>query len=270
MQHRQISLTPRLNLAITEAGMERNGPHVVMIHGWCGHREDWNPTLERMQNHHPIMSIDLPGHGDSIGQTPPGWSVREMATVLVETLKAWQSGPLILVGHSMGGAIALEAARELKQVRSVILIDTFVLPYGDIDEAAARDIEQPFFENFSASVAGLVDKFMASVAPPRRREEVLRYMSGNNPFLMLPLWSDLLRWSPDDAFDQLGIPLHAINGDLIPSAAYSRCADYVTEWHMPGAGHFPHIEMPEPFHALLEQVLNSIGDRKNLRHTPFG
>ncbi|MDX1587862.1 MAG: alpha/beta hydrolase [Oleiphilaceae bacterium] len=261
MQYRQIALTPRLSLSITEAGLENSGPTVVLIHGWCGHRLDWNPTLARLQNRYPMMSIDLPGHGDSTEQLPPGWSVRDLATVLVEALKAWDKEAgrsLVLVGHSMGGAVALEAARELKQVRSVILVDTFILPYGDISEEEARKIEQPFFEDFPKALDTMVETFMAPIAPPMHKREIKQHMCGSNPFLMLPLWSDLLRWSPDDAFDHLGIPIHAINGDMIPSAAYSRCADHVTEWRMPRAGHFPHIEMPQPFHELLEQVIKSI------------
>lgn len=258
MQYRHITVKPRLKLAITEAGMTGEGTPVVLLHGWTGQRHDWNHSLGRLQNNHPIMSIDLPGHGDSADQTPPAWTIKSLAEVLVEALNRWHQGPVILAGHSMGGAVALEAARAMSQVRGVILIDTFILPYGDIDEEQACSIEKPFYEDFRKALWEMVDAFMAPMAPSMQKAAMQRHMCANNPFLMLSLWSDLLRWSPDDAFDELGIPIHAINGDMIPTAAYSRCADYVTEWHMPGAGHFPHVEMPQQFHQLLDKVLVDI------------
>ncbi|TVP54342.1 MAG: alpha/beta hydrolase [Halomonadaceae bacterium] len=258
MQYRHLRLSPQLNLAITEAGKDAKGIPVVLLHGWTGRRHDWNPSLLRLQQAHPLMSIDLPGHGDSADQPPPAWTLHSLANTLVAALKIWHQGPVILVGHSMGGAVALEAARALPQVQGIVLIDTFILPYGDIHEAGAKTIEQPFYENFPKALSEMVDAFMAPMAPSMQKAAMQRNMCSSNPFLMLPLWSDLLRWSPDDAFDELGIPIHAINGDMIPSAAYSRCADYVTEWRMPGAGHFPHVEMPEAFQDLLAKVVATI------------
>jgi pimeloyl-ACP methyl ester carboxylesterase len=51
------------------------------------------------------------------------------------------------------------------------------------------------------------------------------------------------------------MPIHAINGALIPDSARERCAPFVTETIIPGAGHFLQMEDPSNFNLVLETVL---------------
>ena len=76
---------------------------------------------------------------------------------------------------------------------------------------------------------------------------------------MLPLWSDLLRWSPEAAFSDIQCPIHAINGDLVGDVARARCAPRVTEWLQPGTWHFPQMEQPDIFAHTLAKVLMACG-----------
>ncbi|WP_211215676.1 alpha/beta fold hydrolase [Geopsychrobacter electrodiphilus] len=78
------------------------------------------------------------------------------------------------------------------------------------------------------------------------------------PSWALPLWRDLLAWSPNAAFEELNIPIYAINGALIPESARDRCAGFVTETLMPGAGHFLQMENPTAFNQALERILDRL------------
>ena len=62
--------------------------------------------------------------------------------------------------------------------------------------------------------------------------------------------------TPSAAFAELGIPIYAINGALIPESARLRCADFVTETVLPGAGHFLQMENPPAFNQTLEPILS--------------
>jgi len=159
-----------------------------------------------------------------------------------------------LVGHSMGGAVVLEAAR-LKPVKAVVLVDTFVIPYGDLDEDTARQIETPFQENFASGIANLVANNAGPDLSGQARQSLESDMAAARQEAILPLWSDLLRWSPEAAFSDIQCPIHAINGDLVGDAARARCAPHVTEWLQPGTWHFPQMEQPGIFAHTLAKVL---------------
>ncbi len=243
-------------LRATETG---NGqPLVVLLHGWSCRRSDWDETLAELGGAHHLLAVDLPGHGESADSELPEWTVSALARVLAEAMRQRDPGRLVLVGHSMGGAVALEAARLLDGLDSVILVDTFVIPYGDLAEEQALEIEAPFHEDFAAAVDALVEHNTASVLSDEKKAWIKQRMAEGDVERLLPLWHDLLRWSPDRAFAELnerGLPVHAVNGDLVPEVARQRCRAHVREWPLDGAGHFPQFEMPERFHAMLAKVL---------------
>lgn len=97
-------------------------PPLVLIHGAGGSRLHWAPTTRRLSGR-SVYAIDLPGHGRSPGDGPE--SIEEY----VEGLSSWlhQTGlhRPVLVGHSMGGAIALSAALELPEtLAGLVLVGT--------------------------------------------------------------------------------------------------------------------------------------------------
>ena len=71
----------------------------------------------------------------------------------------------------------------------------------------------------------------------------------------MPVWRDLLTWPPRPAFEELRVSIHAVNGALIPDSARARCAPFVRETVIPGAGHFLQMEDPAGFNRVLDGVL---------------
>lgn len=237
-------------LPVTEAG---NGTQpVVLVHGWTCNRKHWQPLLDSAPDGTRLLAVDLPGHGDARDVTLPAWTVTAQARALVAALDGIDNP--VLVGHSMGGAVVLEAAR-LKPVKAVLLVDTFVIPYGDLDEDTARQIETPFQENFASGIANLVANNAGPDLSGQARQSLESDMAAARQEAILPLWSDLLRWSPEAAFSDIQCPIHAINGDLVGDAARARCAPHVTEWLQPGTWHFPQMEQPGIFAHTLAKVL---------------
>jgi pimeloyl-ACP methyl ester carboxylesterase len=88
------------------------GSPVVLLHGIGHSRHAWDPIVELLAQHREVVTVDLPGHGDSPlprGDGPLG--VEELTDLIEQFLvDAGIDGPLV-VGNSLGGAIALELAR---------------------------------------------------------------------------------------------------------------------------------------------------------------
>lgn len=237
---------------------------VVFVHGWSCQASDWLETLAALEGRHPALVPDLPGHGASRSVPWQSWSVEALGELVSALAEQQGVRRLRLVGHSMGGAVALEAARHWTKRRGpeslagVVLVDTFALPYGDMDADTIAATETPFHEDFPAAMQQLVGATTAVDLPEQTRAWITDRMASADPEKMLPLWADLLRWSPDAAFAAIESPIVALNGENIPEPAQQRCAPHVRARVLPGAGHFPQFEVPSAFAEALSEELESL------------
>jgi len=231
-------------------------PLLLFIHGWTCRRDYWQPQLAFFEEHHKVAAPDLPGHGNSKAGDRQHWSVATFGLDIAAVARALAPERLILIGHSMGGAVALEAARRLgDMVAAVVLVDTFVIDYGGLSAETIQAIAAPFEADFSSAIAGLVEQTSTAATPALLKERLVCEMSAADPAWALPVWRDLLAWDPGPAFEELRVPIHAVNGALIPDSARERCAPFVRETVIPGAGHFLQMEDPAGFNRVLDGVL---------------
>jgi len=94
---------------------------IVLIHGFGSDLNSWRPMLGGGTLDNPILAIDLPGHGASSHIIPD--DLHAIAELVEQTVAAYHSGPIVLVAHSFGGAVATEvAARSHLDIRALILI----------------------------------------------------------------------------------------------------------------------------------------------------
>ncbi|MFH7325777.1 alpha/beta fold hydrolase [Desulfurivibrio sp. C05AmB] len=231
-------------------------PLLFFIHGWTCRRAYWAPQLAHFAGRYALAAPDLPGHGDSSPGTRSAWGLAGLARDVEGCVQALGAARVILIGHSMGGAVALEAARLLGPVAAaVVLVDTFVIDYGGLPPETREAIAAPFAADFGLAVSTLVEQTSTAATPAALKQRLSREMAAADPAWALPLWRDLLAWDPAPAFAELQVPLHAINGALIPESARRRCAPFVEETVIPGAGHFLQMEDPSGFNRTLAEVL---------------
>lgn len=241
-------------LAVTRCGS--GDVLLVAVHGWTCRRSHWAAQLSLLAGFGEVLAVDLPGHGGSATSPPVTPSVVGLAGTLAGLVKEHAGGrPVVLIGHSMGGAVTLEAARLLENVRSVVLVDTFVIPYGDLPEESARGIEQAFAADFVGAMQNLVDTNLHEIVPLAARAQLHHDMASADTTWALPLWSDLLRWQPDAALSHSRGRIVAINGGMIPDVARQRCQPFVTEHVLAEAKHFPQMEFTDAFNRQLQAVM---------------
>lgn len=128
------------NVLLLQAGME-NRQTVVLVHGLGQNGlRDWLPVMPELTRRYHVLSLDLPGFGHSA--RPRGkYSPTRYAQVIDWLVRRYAHGRPILVGHSMGGAIALRyAAKYPEQLDKLVLVD------------AAGILERTAFIKHSASL----------------------------------------------------------------------------------------------------------------------
>ncbi|MDP7621317.1 MAG: alpha/beta hydrolase [SAR324 cluster bacterium] len=91
------------------AGAQKNVEAMIFIHGSGGDGSVWEYQFSELSTQHPVIIPDLPGHGNSEG--PLLSTAKEYARWLAGAVDSLKLSSFILVGHSMGGAIAQEYAR---------------------------------------------------------------------------------------------------------------------------------------------------------------
>ena len=102
---------------------QTEGPAIVCLHGRCGRAETWSDLIQRYGDDFRIIAPDQRGHGLS-GRPRSTYSDMELAEDVVELMNHLGIGSAIIVGHSMGGAVAAHvAAVHPQRVAAVAILD---------------------------------------------------------------------------------------------------------------------------------------------------
>ncbi len=106
---RFLSIPGGVRLHVRDAG-RRDGPVLVLLHGFAASSADWEPWIERLGHRARLIAVDLPGHG--LTAAPPGYeaTVPGLVAVVAALLAALRTGPAVVVGSSMGGHVAWRLA----------------------------------------------------------------------------------------------------------------------------------------------------------------
>ncbi|MEI8047412.1 MAG: alpha/beta hydrolase [Bacteroidota bacterium] len=98
-----------------------NGHALVLLHGFLESKAIWDDFTETLQKEFTVVAIDLPGHGES-GLVAENHGMPLMAEAVKEVLKAENISEAVIVGHSMGGYVALQFAKDhTKMLKGMVL-----------------------------------------------------------------------------------------------------------------------------------------------------
>ena len=168
---------------------------------------------------------------------------------------------VILIGHSMGGPIVLEAARLMpERVIGVIGVDTL----QDADFKYEPGQAEAFVEPFTSDFTGACNRFVAGMfhegVDATLVEKVRLDMCGGDPEIGTTLMGQYSDYNLGAALAAVTIPVKCVNAGMWPTnieanRTYNETFDAVI---MDGPGHFLMMEVPEEFNAILEAVVAEI------------
>lgn len=217
------------------------GPPVVLLHGLGGSGRWWGRNVPSLAERFRVYVVDLAGFGESRGRVPTGLAGAE-ATVLA-TLDRLELGRVALVGHSMGGRIAVELAADApERVARLVLVDAALFAVE-----GGRHRRLP--------VRGLATSWR-STAPdiwPLLAADALRA----DPRSFWRAAFDLLTTDAEAKLARVEAPTLLVWGardGLVPTAVGERARSLLPAAELvvlPGAGHSPMWEQAAAFNRLL-------------------
>ncbi|MEU9344033.1 alpha/beta hydrolase [Streptomyces sp. NPDC048278] len=249
-----------------------SGDPVVLLHaGYVDHRFWYRQIPALVAAGYRVIAPDVRGHGFSAHASEPFRWADDLAALL----RHLDAGPAVLVGLSMGGVIATDTVLEHPElVRAVV---TCGAATGDFRYADPwhTELRAEYARTLGAGdIEGWLDAFVKVVAgehrtpdavdpeiPRRLRELALHTISQHTPDEPDRLVRVTDSWP---RLPEIGVPVLAINGGLEPAdllAATDRLAREVPNGRaeiVEGVGHYPNLEKPEEFNALLLGFLRGL------------
>lgn len=152
-----------------------SGPTLVLLHGFAADKTIWLPLAGQLTAHFHVVIPDLPGWGESSRDPGASYGVQAQAQRLQAFLAALNLQRVVLVGHSMGGAIAgVYAAEHPEGVAALALLDAYGLKsrVNDFDRTvmAGRD---PFaYDDRAGFERAMKLAFLQAPRIPGRVEDV--------------------------------------------------------------------------------------------------
>ncbi len=242
------------SIAYDDAGA--GAPAFVFVHGWACDRTFWRPQFEDLSRDHRCIAVDLRGRGESAGPGP--YDVTTAADDVAALIEHLGAGPAIIVGHSLGGVVALVLnERHPELVLGLVLgdsplsgaerfpgavaairagggvgpnmIESFFVP--STPEHVRAHVESVMLTAHTEVAAGMLD---ASDAYAPRIDDLLK-LADQKP--LMAIW----------ASKPLGDPAHLRDITM-----------FARQEPIPGTGHFFQLEKPAITNALLRAFLDDV------------
>jgi len=236
-------------------------PAIVFVHGWSCDRSYWRPQIDHFAKFHQVVAIDLAGHGES-GLTRKEWTMAAFGADVRAVLEALDLRGAVLVGHSMGGPVILEAARLAPdRVAALVPVDTLAEVENRMSPEAREGFLAPIRADFGAATDGFVRQFMFTPrSDPKLIDRIAGDMAKAPPEVAIPAMESLFSYDEAAALARVTIPVRLLNADNFPTdlAAARRHKPDVELTVMPRVGHFLMAEVPEEFNRLLARAVREL------------
>jgi pimeloyl-ACP methyl ester carboxylesterase len=230
---------------------------LVFIHCWCCDRTFWEKQVDEFAGEYKIVTIDLAGHGES-GAEREVWSMAAYGADVAAVVHKLDLPNVILIGHSMGGTVMIEAARLLgKRVTALIGVDNLQNLERELSEEQIAGYLAHFSADFPTATYEFVKGMFPAYADSELVERVSNGMAAAPEAVALGSFNQLFHYDYRTALSDVRVPIRCINSDEYPTdiEANNRVAASFEVIFMPGVGHFPHLVKPDEFNHLLWQTI---------------
>jgi 4,5:9,10-diseco-3-hydroxy-5,9,17-trioxoandrosta-1(10),2-diene-4-oate hydrolase len=253
--------------------VQGEGSPIILIHGFLDSLQTWQHNVEILAQNHRVYALDVLGFGCSDRVRDPIYTLKQQAAVLFEFFESQNIQKADIVGHSMGGALALQFAYDFPaSVHKLVLIAPATFLYNRFPRNGLKTIPRPV----TRGVLGIYERIQADRSNPlqfaygdperitqdqiRIRNQMMR-VRGQHDALISMSKSKREANVPQE-LDRVAVPTLIIWGRkdrVVPAAHANRHAKAMPnarlEW-VETAGHLPHEEESDTVNQLMTSFLD--------------
>jgi pimeloyl-ACP methyl ester carboxylesterase len=237
---------------------------IVLVHGWTCDDTSWSAQVPALSKHYRVITLDLPGHGQSESPKDGKFSMDLFARAIEAVRAERRIDKIALVGHSMGTPVIRQYARLYPQhVAALVIVDGVVIPPAQSARAATPplDLQQLVTPEGLKMRQGMIEGMFTPKTPADVQERVLKMMLAAPPATAAGAMAatfDPSTWT-DDVMTMPVYGIYAEKSALLGNPAYLKKVFPKIEYvEMPGTGHFVMMEQPEEFNRLLTSFLDGV------------
>ena len=230
---------------------------LVFVHGWCCDRRSWDQQGAHFAPRYTVVCLDLAGH-DASGRDRTQWTIPAFGQDVVAVVEQRGLGQVVLIGHSMGGPVIVEAARCLPAaVIGVVGVDTWQNVEQRRTPAQVTEMVAPFRTNFVEAMHTFVQARFVPTSDPRVAERVMAGMSAAPPHMAIGAITE--HWGNDRnllaGLQEITVPKITINTSERPTNTEVAQRQGIEVLWMAGVGHFGMMEDAQTFNRLLDEAV---------------
>jgi pimeloyl-ACP methyl ester carboxylesterase len=239
-------------LVVDDAG---NGPPVVFTHSMAGTAAHWSAQLEHLRTSRRAVAFDFRGHGGSEPPRNREYAITALADDVGAVADALGLDRFVLVGHSMGGGVALAyAGAHPERVERLLLLD----PIGDGTQIPIAEM-QPFLTGLaSPAYQEVIDGYWDTIAGPNVavRERLMRDLRATPRDTVVEGFKAVMQFDPKPALAAYRGPALAV---ITPSNDFpfslQRLKGGPPHRVIEGTGHWIQLDKPAEVNRILENFL---------------
>ncbi len=236
------------------------GTAIVFLHGFLEYKEMWQPLVGHFSKKYKVITIDLLGHGSS-GSLGYIHKMEEQATMVKEVLKKVGVRRCFLVGHSMGGYVALSFASLFpKNVKGVSLMNSTALPDTE-EKKKNRDrgiisVKKNHQLFIKVAIPMLFSEENKKVYQKEIEEVINQALKTPLQGIVASLEGMKIRKDLSKLYDSKDFPMQLIIGKKDPALDYNSLQKQVKDTNAEvvefSGGHMSHIENKAPLIEALQ------------------
>lgn len=245
-------------LAVDDGG--RGGLPVVFAHSTAGSSAHWAHQLTHLRPTRRAVAFDLRGHGRSESPSDDDYSISSMAADVHAVVDALRIPRFVLVGHSLGGGVALTyAGAHPDRIAGLLLLD----PIGDGTQFPSAEV-QDFLSQLESDYTGMIQGYWDQIAGPDSsiRERLRADLRATPRDTVVGAFRAVMQFDPHPVLGRYrGPTLSIVTPHNNEPFSLHRLGQGFPHRIVQGTGHWIQLDKPDVMNEILDEFLETVSGK---------
>ena len=234
---------------------------VVFVHSLAGNTQQWSAQLSHIRTTRRAVALDLRGHGQSSLPTNEDYAIDALVQDVHTVVNKLGIQEFILVGHSLGGVVAVSYAGTYpKRVAGLLLVD----PSGDSTQMPVDEVQQYIGAMESEAYSDFIEGYWNHIltgATKTTQGKVVQDLRNTSKTTVTSISKALFNFDPTAALERYRGPKLSVITPIneTPYGLHKLVSD-LPHIMITGTGHWLHMDKSEEFNQIMDNFLSSINN----------